>query len=457
MNELFVNIKVDREERPDIDAIYMRALHSLGEQGGWPLTMFLDSEARPFWGGTYFPPDAALRPPRLSPTCCARSPASTASEPDKVAHNAGLLVEALQPTRTAAPAPADIGDAVLADLTARMVGAVDAHARRPARRAQVSAVELLLAAVARRHPLRPARRRARRSRPRSPTSARAASTITSAAASPATRSTTRWLVPHFEKMLYDNALLIDLMSEVYRETGNDRSTRARIEETVALAAARDDRRRRRLRRLARCRQRGRGRQVLRLDQGRDRRGAGRPTTRDSSRGLRRQRRTATGKATPSSTACTTSRSARRDGGAGAGRTCAPSCWRVAPARIRPGWDDKVLADWNGLMIAALAHAAARVRPARVARRRRDAPSSSSLQRMEIDGRLIHSYRAGQAKAPATASDYANMIWAALRLLAGHQRARPFSPPPSAGAPCSTATTGWPTAAATPSPPTTRPT
>ena len=58
MNELFVNIKVDREERPDIDAIYMGALHRLGEQGGWPLTMFLDSDARPFWGGTYFPKES---------------------------------------------------------------------------------------------------------------------------------------------------------------------------------------------------------------------------------------------------------------------------------------------------------------------------------------------------------------------------------------------------------------
>ena len=46
MNDLFVNIKVDREERPDIDAIYMGALHRLGQQGGWPLTMFLDSDAR---------------------------------------------------------------------------------------------------------------------------------------------------------------------------------------------------------------------------------------------------------------------------------------------------------------------------------------------------------------------------------------------------------------------------
>src|SRR5436853_7902107 len=55
MNELFVNIKVDREERPDIDQIYMAALHHLGEHGGWPLTMFLTPDGEPIWGGTYFP------------------------------------------------------------------------------------------------------------------------------------------------------------------------------------------------------------------------------------------------------------------------------------------------------------------------------------------------------------------------------------------------------------------
>jgi len=58
MNELFVNIKVDREERPDIDQIYMAALHHLGEHGGWPLTMFLNSDGEPVWGGTYFPKTA---------------------------------------------------------------------------------------------------------------------------------------------------------------------------------------------------------------------------------------------------------------------------------------------------------------------------------------------------------------------------------------------------------------
>src|SRR3978361_2160593 len=55
MNELFVNIKVDREERPDIDQIYMAALQHLGQRGGWPLTMFLTPQGEPVWGGTYFP------------------------------------------------------------------------------------------------------------------------------------------------------------------------------------------------------------------------------------------------------------------------------------------------------------------------------------------------------------------------------------------------------------------
>jgi uncharacterized protein YyaL (SSP411 family) len=85
------------------------------------------------------------------------------------------------------------------------------------------------------------------------------------------------------------------------------------------------------------------------------------------------------------------------------------------SRVRPGWDDKVLADWNGLMIAALTHAA------RVFERPHWLKAAATafgfvVARMEKDGRLAHSWRAGQLKAPGTASDYANMIWAALRLL-----------------------------------------
>src|SRR3954451_9605709 len=56
MNELFVNIKVDREERPDVDAVYMEAVQAMTGHGGWPMTMFLAPDGRPFFGGTYFPP-----------------------------------------------------------------------------------------------------------------------------------------------------------------------------------------------------------------------------------------------------------------------------------------------------------------------------------------------------------------------------------------------------------------
>ena len=69
MNRLFVNVKVDREERPDIDHIYMSALHSLGQQGGWPLTMFLSPDGAPMFGGTYWPPA-----PRWGRPSSAKSP-----------------------------------------------------------------------------------------------------------------------------------------------------------------------------------------------------------------------------------------------------------------------------------------------------------------------------------------------------------------------------------------------
>ena len=63
MNRLFVNIKVDREERPDLDAVYMNAVVSMTGQGGWPMTVFLMPDGRPFYGGTYFPPAPRMNMP----------------------------------------------------------------------------------------------------------------------------------------------------------------------------------------------------------------------------------------------------------------------------------------------------------------------------------------------------------------------------------------------------------
>ena len=95
MNELFVNIKVDREERPDIDAIYMGALHRLGEQGGWPLTMFLDSDARPFWGGTYFPKESRYGRPAFV-TVLLRIAEAFQNQPENVRKNAEAILASLQ-------------------------------------------------------------------------------------------------------------------------------------------------------------------------------------------------------------------------------------------------------------------------------------------------------------------------------------------------------------------------
>ena len=98
MNQNFINIKVDREERPDIDRIYMAALHSLGEQGGWPLTMFLTPDALPFWGGTYFPPETRFGRPSFRHVLTEISRIWT-QERNKITQNAEAISAALQQPR----------------------------------------------------------------------------------------------------------------------------------------------------------------------------------------------------------------------------------------------------------------------------------------------------------------------------------------------------------------------
>ena len=107
MNHLFVNVKVDREERPDVDHIYMQAVQSMTGHGGWPMTVFLAPDGTPFYGGTYFPPRRSSRPAGL--------PAAAAGDRRGLAVAAGRgacspaskLTESLRPDRAAAP----LGDA----------------------------------------------------------------------------------------------------------------------------------------------------------------------------------------------------------------------------------------------------------------------------------------------------------------------------------------------------------
>src|SRR5260370_30824916 len=98
MNDNFVNIKVDREERPDLDAIYMNALALMGEHGGWPLTMFLTPDGEPFWGGTYFPPEPRYGRPGFPQVLAAICQASR-DPPGTALKNVPSLRHALPPRR----------------------------------------------------------------------------------------------------------------------------------------------------------------------------------------------------------------------------------------------------------------------------------------------------------------------------------------------------------------------
>ncbi len=127
MNQLFIPIKVDREERPDVDALYQTALQLMGQHGGWPLTMFLTPDGEPFWGGTYFPNTARWgRPDFVSVLRQISETYRTA--PDKVRHNTGLLVDALRQTTHPSPSsgtPASLTLPILDHAAGSLVSHVD--------------------------------------------------------------------------------------------------------------------------------------------------------------------------------------------------------------------------------------------------------------------------------------------------------------------------------------------
>jgi len=408
MNELFVNIKVDREERPDVDAIYMGALHALGEQGGWPLTMFLTADAEPFWGGTYFPKEERFGRPAF--TRVLKEVARIyEEEPGKIRQNADVLKAQLAPRQRGVSAEPP-SESVLADIARRVMAAVDpvnGGIRGAPKFPQTSLFSFMWRAGLRYgldNPLE-------------------AVDLTLTHISQGgiydhlgggfSRYSVdeKWLVPHFEKMLYDNALLLELMTEAWRENKSPLYAE-RMTETVEWL----------LREM-----------VIE--------GGGFASSLDAdSEGEE-------GKFYVWSLAEITDVLGEEDAelfaeiyGVTAGgnfeghnilnrldslelRDAETETRLIAmrakllerrSTRIRPGFDDKVLADWNGLMIAALANA-------EEACGRSDwleaaeAAFAFVSTRMSARGRLFHAYRAGKAKAPATASDYANMIKAALAL------------------------------------------
>ncbi|MDE2806360.1 MAG: thioredoxin domain-containing protein [Gemmatimonadota bacterium] len=215
MNRHFVNIKVDREERPDVDSIYMRAVQAMTGQGGWPLTAFLTPEGVPFYGGTYFPPTPRHGMPSFRQVLSAAADAY-ASRRDEVTSRGNHLTEIL--TRSATEAQPASGHFDAPD------GKIVAHAVSAAGRTfdpsnggfgtapkfpQPVFLDFLL----------------RTGGPQSHGASMAMHTLSRMAAGGIRDHAgggfhrysvdARWLVPHFEKMLYDNALIARALTRAH--------------------------------------------------------------------------------------------------------------------------------------------------------------------------------------------------------------------------------------------------
>ena len=222
MNEHFVNVKVDREERPDVDAIYMEAVQAISGHGGWPMTVFLDPDGVPFYGGTYFPPDESRGMPSFRMVMEAVLDAFE-NRREEIRERAGdtrarLGAIGLVEPQGEAPEAAQLEEAVARLLTAADPenGGFGGAPKFP----PASALELLLA-------------RGEHEVVERTLDAMLAGGIYDQLGGGFARYSVdaAWLVPHFEKMLYDNALLARAYLHGWQALGHERYRRV-CEETL---------------------------------------------------------------------------------------------------------------------------------------------------------------------------------------------------------------------------------
>jgi uncharacterized protein len=229
MNRHFVNVKVDREERPDVDATYMAALQGLGQQGGWPLTMFLKPDGGPFWGGTYFPPEPRWGVPSFRQVLTGLTDAY-ASQTAAIDETATALLKLIAPAESRQPGH-EIDDRTLDRVREAHLANVDTdrggfrgapkfpnwpafafllqESFRTSDTACREAVEGLLDAMIH------------------------GGIYDHLGGGFARYSTDRdWLVPHFEKMLYDNGMLLEALA-LWQARSPRPDIAQRIDETVS--------------------------------------------------------------------------------------------------------------------------------------------------------------------------------------------------------------------------------
>ncbi|MGW6475201.1 thioredoxin domain-containing protein [Streptomyces nigra] len=227
LNAHFVNVKVDREERPDVDAVYMEAVQAATGQGGWPMTVFLTPEAEPFYFGTYFPPAPRHGMPSFRQVLEGVRSAWT-DRRDEVAEVAGKIVRDLAGREisyggTEAPGEQELAQALLGltrEYDPQRGGFGGAPKFPPS-----MVIEFLL-----RHHARTGAEGALQMAQDTGERMARGGIYDQLGGGFARYSVDRdWVVPHFEKMLYDNALLCRVYAHLWRATGSDLARRVALE------------------------------------------------------------------------------------------------------------------------------------------------------------------------------------------------------------------------------------
>jgi uncharacterized protein YyaL (SSP411 family) len=229
LNAHFVPVKVDREERPDVDAVYMEAVQAATGQGGWPMTVFLTPEAEPFYFGTYFPPEPRHGMPSFR-QILEGVRAAWADRRDEVGDVAGRIVrelssrsQVLSAAAAQPPAEDDLHAALFA-LTREYDAAHGGFGGAP-KFPPSMVLEFLL-----RHQARTGSEGALQMAQDTCEAMARGGMYDQLGGGFARYSVDRtWTVPHFEKMLYDNALLCRVYAHLWRSTGSDLARRVAVE------------------------------------------------------------------------------------------------------------------------------------------------------------------------------------------------------------------------------------
>ena len=396
MNEHFVPVKVDREERPDVDSIYMEAVQGMTGHGGWPLTAFCDPEGVPFYGGTYFPPEPRHGMPSFQMVMEAVVQ-SWATQREQIRAAAGRIRSQLEAVGRIDPADEPVSEQLVGAAVQQLRKQADMRhggfGRAP-KFPPASALELLLT-------------RGVTDVVEVTLDAMAAGGIHDQIGGGFARYSVDeiWLVPHFEKMLYDNALLARMYLHGYLALGHER-WRETAERTLdwMLAEMRGPE----------------GGFFSALDA--DSEGEeGRFYVWDAA-----EFRQLAGAAVADYYGITEGGNfegrnipnliGRPDAEAPAGLDEARrALYEARSKRVWPGLDDKRLLSWNALAIAALADAGAALGRDDYLAAAREAADFTWTTMRDGDGRLLRSYKDGEAKLNAYLEDHAYLLEALLTL------------------------------------------